>query len=283
MGALKRSLTVTTATLRRPGPVPWKKRWVGYGFSASARYQNLALKLAAHFGGTVVTPADRDLKLQTLVTIVDGTDLGSALAFVAGVQVEKRILVSLGLGPDLLVQSFPDHQVLGLPEVNIFQAFKQICLFLEGKASPDKTHTSTLASCFISHAVKDEVHILPATDYLRKFFRADLFLCADSIMPGDDWQFTISKALRDQDRFVVLLSQATLGSHFCSFEIGFAAALEKVKVIISLDGSRPPAFLQHLQFLDLQRIGLQRPWLSVQDLLVDQLLQALKVPSEGDD
>ena len=61
-------------------------------------------------------------------------------------------------------------------------------------------------------------------------------------------------ALTARDLFVVLLSEASLASPFCAFEIGYASALGKPLHLISLDGSLPPVFVQHLHAVD----GLER-------------------------
>src|SRR6185295_2137333 len=133
----------------------------------------------------------------------------------------------------------------------------------------------TLHGAFLSHAVGDEALILSVIDYLRRYFKADLFLCADSILSGTNWQDTISAALFGREYFVSLLSKANLASHFCSFEIGVAYALRKPIRLLSLDGSPPPAFVQHMQFVDLPRLARQKPWLDIQDILVDELLKVL--------
>lgn len=169
--------------------------------------------------------------------------------------------------------------MIDLSRTDPLQAFKHIQTLL---ADPDAITTAALPppetllkSAFISHAVKDEALIMPVMDYLRTYFQADLFLCADSIPPGTDWQGTIIAALQNQSCFVALLSQATLASHFCSFEIGMAYALKKPIILISLDQSRPPVFVQHLQSIDLIRLVRQKPWLDEQDVLLDALLKSL--------
>ena len=112
-------------------------------------------------------------------------------------------------------------------------------------------------------------------DYLSNFFHADLFTCGESIAPGENWHATILEALRSKDRFIYMLSSASLDSHFCSFEIGMAAALCKPTSLISLDGSRPPAFVQHIQCVDLERVRRQKPWLERADLVLEELIRAL--------
>jgi hypothetical protein len=181
--------------------------------------------------------------------------------------------------------------MIDLAGMNVFQAFKRICLILDEAdqglqahshsqeetllGSPSLPAKASLKSAFISHAVKDEALIMPVIDYLHRYFQADLFTCADSISPGANWQAEIVDALQIKENFIVLLSKSTLKSHFCSFEIGMAYALEKPIILISLDGSPPAAFVQHLQTVDLTRLEQQKPWLEKSDLLLDELLKAL--------
>ena len=247
------------------------------GFASSVRYRNLALKLAAHFNGTTIGPEDKAQKFRTMVLILDGLDLETALESFSNAVSTEKILVTLSVSPEILENKFPGFQIFDCREYNVFQAFRRISEFLKNPKQLNERKPSRLASCFLSHAVVDEPTLVPAVEYLREFFGLDVFLCGDSISPGENWQATISLALRDKEIFVVLLSSAVLESHFCAFEMGYASALKKRMLLISLDGSMPPAFLQHRQCIDLPRLTRQRPWLEVRDLLVESLLSGLSV------
>lgn len=251
--------------------------WNRLGFSASRRYQNLARKLASHYEAALILPGEPYHAVDTLVTVVDGTDLQFPLAIQSQIQARQRWVVSLGAATTLLASQLSADKIVDLGHIPPFQAFSHIRQALDKGASapPEPTARQMLASAFISHAIKDEPLLLPAIHYLRDYFQANFFLCADSIPSGSDWQKTIDRALHQQDIFVVLLSKAVLASHFCSFEIGMAYALKKPIVILSLDGSRPPAFVQHLQMIDLPRIAYQKPWLTLPDILLDELLNSL--------
>ena len=41
------------------------------------------------------------------------------------------------------------------------------------------------------------------------------------------------------------------------------------------DGSAPPPFIQHMQGIDLPRILRQKPWLALEDVLLDEMLSGL--------
>jgi len=253
--------------------------WSKFGFCASYAYQNLARKLAAHYQAALVLPGESKHVVDTLVTIVDGSDLEFPLAVQAQVQARHRMVVTLGAPGTLLQPLFTGSQLIELGrDVTVFEAFKQIRAYLDGDSQLNSTEALpalTLPKAFISHAVKDEALVLPAAEYLRNYFAADLFLCVDSISPGVNWQDTILTALQSKTIFVLLLSKSTLASHFCSFEIGFAYALNKPMRIFSLDGSLPPSFIQHIQVVDLPRLAQQKPWLDQADILLDELIHAL--------
>lgn len=254
-------------------------QWVKFGFCASSPYQNIARKLAFHYQGVTCLEGDPLVHVETLVMIVDSCHLEFPIKMDQQIQANQRIVFSLGVAVNLLQSHFPNSLILDWSQENPLQLFKLITNVLDApvpqfeKAS---LPSQPLQSAFISHAVKDEALILPAMDYLRNYFQSDFFTCADSIPPGTTWQPEILTALKEKDCFVLLLSQATLASHFCSFEIGAAYAWEKPLILISLDGVYPPVFIQHIQAIDLPRLKNQKPWLGLDDLLVDALLQALE-------
>jgi hypothetical protein len=214
--------------------------------------------------------------VDQFVTVVDGTDLEVPLALHREVQAHDRTVVTLGAAAGLLLEMFTGCRVVELGPVDLFEAFKRIVEMMDsGGGAAVHARPLELNTGFISHAVRDEPLLLPAVDYLRRYYKANLFACADSISPGADWQNAILTALTERQRFVGLLSEASRASHFCSFEIGVACALRKPIRLLSLDGSPPPVFVQHVQAADLPRLARQRPWLDVQDIVADELLKAL--------
>jgi len=250
--------------------------WARIGFCASERYHNLALKLASHHQGALCWPGEPFPVVDRLVTIVDGTDLELPLAVHREVQARTRTVISLGIPANLLQGIFAGCQVVDLGTIDIFEAFQRIAALVNGGLGPAAALSSlTMHTGFISHAVHDEPLLMPVVDYLRRHFPVNLFVCADSIQPGTNWQDMILTALREQQVFMALLSEASRSSHFCSFEIGVAHGLHKPIRLLSLDGSPPPAFVQHIQVVDLPRLCRQKPWLDLQDILVFELLKGL--------
>ena len=51
--------------------------------------------------------------------------------------------------------------------------------------------------------------------------------------------------------------------------------------IVSLDGSLPPAFVQHLHMVDIPRLARAKPWLSESDIVMEELLNILHFSSKS--
>ena len=250
------------------------------GFCSSERYQNLANKLASHYQGALCLPGHPWPAVDRLITIVDGTDLEFPLNAHGAIRARKRVVFVLGVSAGLLRHLFGNCRVVDLGDAEPFAAFRQIQEVLDGGEPRigDDDAPLGLHSAFISHAVDDEPTLVPAMNYLRKHFAADLFLCADSIPSGADWQGTILAALRAKECFVAMLSEAANASQFCSFEMGAAAAMGKPLKLISLDGVDPPSFVQHIQVVHLPRMVSRKPWLDIHDVLLQGLLNSIARP-----
>ncbi|HEY9841988.1 MAG TPA: toll/interleukin-1 receptor domain-containing protein [Candidatus Obscuribacterales bacterium] len=248
--------------------------WATYGFCASPLLQNLAMKLSSHYQGLLCNSPGQAYQVETLVILVEGTELAKPLAIAAQVESRRRIVMGLGHGTALLQPLFADSEIYALAPDRIPHAFAQVKAILAGDAelvTPAETRR-----LFVSHAVADERLIMPVLSYLKSHYQARIFACQDSIPEGRSWHEAIITGLTNADRVVVLISRAMLASTFCAFEIGYALALEKELSLILLDDTHPPAYVQHLQMNDLGRCSRLQPWLSQSELLTDLLLQQLE-------
>ncbi len=255
-----------------------KQNWVKIGFCASPRYQNIALKCADHYKGANCLPGKSYPQLDTLIIITDGTDLQFPSEIYPKIQAQQSFVITLGIQGDFLSKHFPQAKIITSPLSNPLHAFKniktQVDLILKGKSPPENPPFLTSKApknIFLSHAVLDEAIIMPVVEYLRDYLNVSIFVCTDSIELGTNWHQEIIQGLQQQEHFVALISKPYLASHFCSFEIGMAFALKKTINFISLDGSMPHVFVQHLQCIDLPRLKTLRPWLEIEDLLLDEL------------
>ena len=241
-------------------------------FVAGPSLENLAERLAADGSSVAYHRAPGPTSARELVVLTDGTDLEGLRAHVAAVSASQKLVLGVGIAAGLLEAVFEGFVVRSVAsdDLHLYRAAKH-ALASGDVAEPARS----LQRAFLSHAVVDEPTIAPALGYLRKQFRADLFVCADSIVGGEDWRRAIVKELDDRPLFVALVSRAFRASTFCAFEVGYAVAKRRRVLAVSLDGEVPPAYMQHLHMTDLVRRQATRPWLDASSLLIDALLQAL--------
>ncbi len=249
-------------------------RWSRLAICATHRFENLANRLAAHYRGTVVRPG-QPVEADRCVILVDGSDLEAVQTLSAGVVAADRLVIAFGVPARALRPLFAGARVIDVGPTHAFAAYRKACEVIDGAQPDGAAEPELLASAFVSHAVADEPVIASATRVAAQVFGARLFWCADSIPSGATWQTDIIEALRGHDLFVFLVSQASRDSAFCAFEVGMACAIGKPIHVISLDGTLPPAYIQHIQAVDLPRLRRTRPWMDLDDLLLEQLLTAM--------
>jgi len=253
-----------------------------FGFMAPGRIGNLARKLAAAFDGLLVREREPGARVQHFVVLVDGSDVLDATSLGDAVSFDTCTVFGLGVPCAALQRLYPGvDRHLTLPRMPLPMAFREVHDQLRnGLPTPvPRAPKPNLRSAFVSHAVVDEAVILPVVNALRERIGADVFLCADSIALGQQWHAEIEAALASRDVFVLVLSEAAARSTFCAFEVGVAVGAGKPIVIVSLDGTLPPAYVQHIHMFDAVRMQRTFPWLDADDVLLEGLLGALG--SEG--
>jgi len=148
------------------------------GFCSSHRYRNLAMKLASHYSDSLILPGQATPALEYLVILADPLDLEFPVRAFQSVQAKRRSVLSLGAPPEVLSDLFPSVPISGLDTEDMTVTFKMACEILDGNDTGSASSRS-LKSAFVSHAVVDESLLMSAVEYLRNYFSADLFLCAD--------------------------------------------------------------------------------------------------------
>jgi hypothetical protein len=242
-------------------------------FVASQHEENIAERLASERGGIAAHMVEGRLRAERLIVLSDGTALDEVKREAARVDAPHRRVIALQTDPSVLACAFEGYELARADGDESLALWTSVLSALDG--DPTTVTQRALTRAFVSHAVSDEQTILPVVDYLRRHFGADLFLCADSIAPGSSWQQTIVNELEKRQLLVLLLSADAAASTFCAFEAGYAMARTTPIRIISLDGERPPAYVQHLHMLDLERRRAARPWLDIGEALADALLELL--------
>lgn len=239
-----------------------------YAFVAGPHDENLAERLAGELDGIAVHGTDDRVIAEEVVVLASPSGLDAVGRLLERVAAPRRRVISLDAA-QVIANAFDGWPIVAAGGETL-ALWESVRAAVTGQ--PAAVHRHRLAPMFLSHAVADEALILPAVDYLRRHLDADLFVCADSIDTGASWHDAIVSELRVRPRLVWLLSRAAAASNFCAFEIGYAMALAKPLTIISLDGTPPPAYAQHLHMIDLARLRRVRPWLEAREALIESLM-----------
>ena len=114
---------------------------------------------------------------------------------------------------------------------------------------------------------------------LRRYAGAELFLCGDSIPTGAPWREAIEGALHASECLVFVGSHASFGSTYCAFEVGMATSMSLPVRALRVDDAPLPAWMAHLQVIDIPRQRQMRPWLTSEEALEDAVLTCLESPT----
>ncbi len=242
-------------------------------FVAAPCNHNVAERLAHVSGGVAAHRVEGTIEAERLVLLAEGHELDQVAEALARVRARRREVWALapaarGLAPE------------GYACVDVADHEGPLWVALERAAAGGTAAAAPFArdALFLSHAVADEPELSPVLADVRRW-GVDVFSCGDSIAPGSDWEAAILGELRARPCFVLALSAASRGSSWCAFEAGAARALAKRTVVIHLDGTPLPSFVQRHHAIDLAREQRARPWLSRRDALAGALLAAAAPPA----
>ena len=85
-------------------------------------------------------------------------------------------------------------------------------------------------------------------------FGYNCFLAHDDLQVSEEWKHRILEELGIADVFVALLSKEFIASKWCSQELGFIVSRPGVLIVpLSLDGTMPYGFIEHLQGIKVHR------------------------------
>jgi hypothetical protein len=214
---------------------------------------------------------------EELIIIHDGHQLDEVIPYFSQIQHQKRRIINLGCPPPyVLYEAQIDCYSFNIAlesTLSLNQLHAVVTPFLH---APAPLGTTQKYRIFISHAVHDEVQLMPCIHTLRTHYDLEIFVCADSITLGDNWYRLIEQNLRESDFMIAICSQSFNQSAFCGFEIGMARALKHNIYPILLDSCTPPAYVQHLNAVSVNRLINTYPWFSQQDALLQACFSCLQ-------
>lgn len=241
-------------------------------FLADPMYTNLADRLAHRFDGLSIGDLDGPIRCDRLVVLTGGHGASGLRKRMTGVQHRSCTVLGVGVPVETIGWAFPNAECASLGAQSGVALWAEAEAFLSGGSS----HRTWLQKprLFLSHSHQDEAVLFPVIEALRSVYGLDVFVCADSIPGGTEWHARIETALRERDLFLSIVSESANRSTFCAFEAGMAVALGKPIRLVSLDGTRPPGHLEHLQAEDVPRLQARKPWLPRMEAILGAMLQA---------
>ena len=232
---------------------------------SSFHYRSLAQKWAYHLRGNIFE--DRMItQCDHLWILCDGSNISYINQQVQKIMARKTTLVAINVASEHL------HMMGKVDEVRIIDDRKKIPIWTQLQLEGHPYKKRGRQRIFLSHSVADEATLRPVVSFLRKGLLHEVFDCSDSILAGSLWYTEITKALKESDVMLCMLSSAFARSTFCAFEVGMARALHKAIRIISIDDTLPPSYAQDIQMLSVPRYQQAHPWLSMEEAMYECVL-----------
>jgi hypothetical protein len=238
-------------------------------FLTSSNYYPLVEGLSSKHFYPATHKSKTNLKVDICYVISDGIDWDEICTQIRRVEAEHWVVFSIYRDSTILISALNNQ----IPEVscegrNILDPdfmFTEISTQLH--KSSNTIDTSALPTkVFLSHAVGDE-DVLHRTIQKLKSFPVQFFICSSSITVGNNWYEEIVTSLEASDLFLFIHTPNSHRSTFCAFECGIARTLEKKIRILSLSSPPLPAYLQHIQAVDITRLKTEQPWLTNDECL----------------
>ncbi len=245
-------------------------------FLASGNYASLSEKLAHHYNAVSANSQEGRIACEELIILCDGTNLERIHKEMRRINFQKQHLLVIGAPIEIVVRAFPESDLQQSVSDDFSILWMECKRALEAPKKIEDTRAKTFQSIFVSHAVEDEVVLLPIVEYIRAFFDVEIFLCTDSIYSGSNWYQTIVDNLARSEKVLAINSASFYRSTFCAFEIGMTRSLNKQLSIITLDRTTLPAHMQDIQSQYVQRVQKNKPWLSEKEALSEIFLRELE-------
>ncbi len=246
----------------------------------SSNYYPLVEGLSSQHLYPAVHKSKTNLKAEIYYLISDGIDWDEISIQLQRIEADHWVVFSLYRDPQILLaalhKQITDQRKItfeGRKIENDEFLFTEISRQLHTSTAFQNTKMET-QRVFLSHAVGDEKILHRAINNLTSFPVA-FFICSSSIKVGSNWYEEILKSLEVSDLFLFIHSPQSHASTFCAFECGIAQTLQRKMRVFSLTSPPLPAYLQHIQAIDLQRIKSERPWLTEEECISEGFFRAI--------
>jgi TIR domain-containing protein len=111
-------------------------------------------------------------------------------------------------------------------------------------------------TAFVSYSVEKKIAGGAVKECLGRF-GYECFLAHEDLHVSEEWKHRILEELGTADVFVALLSKEFMASKWCGQELGFIVSRPAVLVVpLSLDGTMPYGFIEHLQGIRVDGVNL---------------------------
>ena len=251
-------------------------------FLTSSNYYPLVEGLSSQYIYPAVHKSKTNLRVEICYLISDGIDWNEIKIQLQKVEADHWVLFSLYRDPRIILSAL-QKQIANQKKItfegrkieNDDFLFTEISHQLHMSSSCTLQNTTVQTkNIFLSHAVDDE-DILHKTINNLASFPVEFFICSSSIQIGSNWYEEILTSLKLSDLFLFIHSPRSHTSTFCAFECGIAQTLQKNIRVFSLISPPLPAYLQHIQAIDLQRIKNEQPWLTEEECINEGFFRAI--------
>ena len=90
------------------------------------------MKLGSHYGGVLFPSDEGSAGVETLVILLDGTDLAEVVEVARQVPSSDQYVVSFGVDAELVAQQFGGSRFVSLGDVDGLHGFKRVTALLDG-------------------------------------------------------------------------------------------------------------------------------------------------------
>ncbi len=124
--------------------------------------------------------------------------------------------------------------------------------FSDRRNRPAYEGVRIVSKAFLSHSTPDDRYVTELEQFVRGLGYDEVFNDGHSIQPDEEFWARIEAGIRDCDAFVVVLSHASVASHWVDREVQFARAEAKRVIPIRIDDCKLPASFDGRDVVDLR-------------------------------